>query len=295
MFIRINQSESVECSSDKKYGKKSTKLGIDGKYLNGEEEIFVLGDVEEKEFFGVTEDNAQSTLIGCLRKHFVNRGVKLEVVCMDMDRRIKGAVRSVDENVPIVVDKFHVISCANRVIDLCRIAVEKSNKDKFEIKRTLVMKLERFHQIKQQTKDFPGKNPKWDYKIKKFESIMKTHPEIKILWDLKNKLHGFYKCESKQTALKAWNELHHFLEQQTETHPELKDLKKTLTNWQEEILNYFTYRITNAYIEGINNRIETLKRKKFGFRNKLNFLKSLCYMLFPISHIFNDLIFTHLY
>ena len=207
----------------------------------------------------------------------------------------KGAIRSlrVKREIPIVVDKFHVIKHVNNVIDLCRIAVEKSNNDRFEIKRTLLLKTETFLKIKQETQDFPGKNPKWEYKIKKFESILNAHPEIKILWDLKNKIQGFYRCKSIKTAAKSWTTLFLFLDANTAIYPEFSDLKKTLENWDCEILNYFIFRTTNAYIEGLNNRIETLKRKKFGFRNVLSFLKCLCYALFPISFFFDSPLFFH--
>jgi len=272
--------------------KKRVKLGVDGKYLNGEDEIFVLGDVEEREFLGVTETNTSLCLQEALRTNFIDQGVELEVVNMDMDKRIKGAVRSVDENVPIVADKFHVITHTNRVIDLCRIAVEKSVNDRFEIKRTLLMKTKTFLEIKQQTKDFPEKNPKWEYKIKKFEAVLKSHPEIRILWDLKNKVHGFYRCKSIESATTSWIKLLKFIDDNTSIHPEFKDLKKTFLNWETEILNYFIFWTTNAYIEGLNNRIETLKRKKFGFRSKEKFLKCLCYLLFPITDVFQNLIFS---
>ena len=53
--------------------------------------------------------------------------------------------------------------------------------------------------------------------------------------------------------------------------PEFKELRHTLTNWREEILNYFDYRITNGFVEGKNNRIKTIKRMAYGYRNMANF------------------------
>lgn len=202
---------------------------------------------------------------------------------MDMDKRIKGAVRAVDKDVPIVVDKFHVIQYTNRVIDLCRIAVEKSVNERWQIKRVLLMKTETFHQCKN--------TYKWKYKAKLLKHLLKTRPEIKLLWDLKNKVSGFYRCKSIESAMINWQKLLKFLDDHTETHPEFADLKKTFLNWESEILNYFIFGITNAYIEGINNKIETLKRKKFGFRSKEKFIKCLFYALFPISDVFHNLIF----
>ena len=56
--------------------------------------------------------------------------------------------------------------------------------------------------------------------------------------------------------------------------PEFKELLHTLSNWREEILNYFDYRITNSFVEGKNNRIKTIKRTAYppkANRNMDNF------------------------
>ncbi len=52
---------------------------------------------------------------------------------------------------------------------------------------------------------------------------------------------------------------------------EFKELLHTLTNWREEILNYFDYPITNGFVEGKNHRIKTIKRMAYGYRNMNNF------------------------
>ena len=234
---------------------------------------------------GVSKDNKQSTLVEILEENLARKNKTVAVVNMDMDKRIKGAVRQVFPDVPIVADKFHVIKFTNRVIDLCRVAVEKSVRDRFEIKRILVMKTGKFHYLKHKDK--------WKVKAQKLEQVLKEYPEIKLLWDLKNKVHGFYRCKTLETATQSWKALLSFLKQHKALHPEFTDLKKTFLNWETEILNYFIYRTTNAYIEGLNNRIETFKRKRWGFRNKESFIKCLCYMLFPISHVFQSHIYTH--
>lgn len=292
------------------------KLGIDGKYLNGEDEIFVLGEVEDKEFLGITKDNQQSHLIERLEL-LRNSGKTVCVVNMDMDKRIKGAVRKVfpeergietssrgteNRGTAIVADKFHIFKHVNKVIDLCRIAIEKSVNERFQIKRTLLMKTETFQKIKQELKQkeleeerTSTNQQKWKTRIERFEQVLQTHKEIQVLWDLKNKIHGFYRCTSLRTAKISWEKILTFLSKHEDIHPEFRDLQNTFKNWEAEILNYFIYRTTNAYIEGLNNRIETFKRRKWGFRKIENFLKALCYMLFPISDFFPKVILDHLF
>jgi len=52
---------------------------------------------------------------------------------------------------------------------------------------------------------------------------------------------------------------------------EFNNLLHTFTNWREEMLNYFDHRITNGFVEGKNNRIKTIKRMAYGYRNMDNF------------------------
>ena len=48
----------------------------------------------------------------------------------------------------------------------------------------------------------------------------------------------------------------------------LKKLAFSLLAHAKGILNYFRYRITNGKMEGINNKIKTLKRQAYGYRDK---------------------------
>jgi len=48
---------------------------------------------------------------------------------------------------------------------------------------------------------------------------------------------------------------------------ELVRVAKALSGYRTAILNYFTHHITNAVLEGTNNKIKTLKRQAYGFRD----------------------------
>jgi transposase len=264
---------------------KKLWLGLDGKYLNGENEIFVIGEVKEKQFLGVTKGSTSADLEKTLEKYIVNEGKTVELVTMDMSKLLKTVSLKLFPGADIVADKFHVIKYVNSVIDLCRIAVEKSVNERFQIKRLMLMKMETFNKIKNK--------PKWEGKVKRFNKLLEQKEDLRILWNLKNRIHDFYKSKTEASARERFNGIIAFLDTFDSVHPEFADLRKTLTNWKTEILNYFKHRITNGFIEGLNNRIETLKRKKFGFRNKERFIKTLLFAFLPITMFLSDLIFTH--
>jgi transposase len=249
-------------------------LGLDGKYLNGDHEIFVMGDVKHREFFGVTSTNNLEVLKQVLTANLLDQGKRVVVVSIDMCKRFKGLADTLFPEADIVVDKFHVVKYVHRTIDLCRVAVEKSNNERFGIKRMLLMKMSTFHKI--ETK------PKWEQKAKYFRKLLREHPEINILWELKNLLHSFYQADNRKTAERRFQKVLTHLAQHRKTHPEFNDLQTTLERWRAYIINHFDEGITNAYVEGLNNKIETLKRKKCGYRSVERFLKSVVFSLLPI-------------
>ena len=73
------------------------------------------------------------------------------------------------------------------------------------------------------------------------------------------------KARNRQQAarfLRAW-----ICKVQITENARLLKFVKTLRNWWDEFLNYFVARVTQGFVEGINNAIRTLIRRAYGFRN----------------------------
>ena len=52
----------------------------------------------------------------------------------------------------------------------------------------------------------------------------------------------------------------------------MSKLVDTFENWEESILNYFSYgKVTNGTVEELNNKIKLIKRRGYGYRNNMNF------------------------
>ena len=60
--------------------------------------------------------------------------------------------------------------------------------------------------------------------------------------------------------------------------PEMKRVAKMIRNHWEGILNYWTYRRTNALLEGLNSIIQNIKRRARGFRNP-EYFKTMIYLV----------------
>jgi transposase len=60
--------------------------------------------------------------------------------------------------------------------------------------------------------------------------------------------------------------------------PDLPDLQARggmLTQWQEELLNYFTSRVTQGPVEGQNHRGKVIQRRAYGYRTFTNYRRRL--------------------
>jgi transposase len=55
------------------------------------------------------------------------------------------------------------------------------------------------------------------------------------------------------------------------------------------VLNFFAYRVTNAVAEGLNSKIQTIKKMAYGFRNREHFKTAIFFhcgglQLYPATH-----------
>jgi transposase len=99
----------------------------------------------------------------------------------------------------------------------------------------------------------------------KLSRLFSLYPELAVAWRLKESMREWYKSSS---GTEAEASLHHWAEPVRET--ELKEFGIGLPmfkNWRTEILNYFDHRVTNGFVEGMNNRIKVIKRMAYGYRN----------------------------
>ena len=158
----------------------------------------------------------------------------------------------------VVVDKFHLIRHINDAVDKTRSRIQGGsgkgkNRDLFKSRYTLLKGVERLA----------------DWEKERLNRLFYCYPELKRAWVLKESFRAWYRETDRSRA----EEMLGLLEGKIacDSLYEFNNLLHTFTNWREEMLNYFDYRITNGFVEGKNNRIKTIKRMAYGYRNMDNF------------------------
>lgn len=218
--------------------------------------VLVLSAPEEGCVLEVLPNREQKTLENWLDGLASEVKKAIKIVNLDMWEPYTLAVKAKLPQARIVVDRFHVMKNLNHCLTLARREIQR-NVAQGAIKQQL--KGSRWVLVKNQ-KDLNEKQRT------KLESLYQISPELKICHQLKEQFRTIFETftdrEKARTALLRWIQQ---VEKQTVT--ALQSFLVTLKNWFELILNYFVERWTNAFAEGVNNKIKLIKRRAFGYTN----------------------------
>lgn len=189
----------------------------------------------------------------------------LKAIAMDMNAAYASAAKQHLPNVDIVFDRFHVMALLNKTIDeIRRDQQTKCNRVGLRaikgMRYLLLSNYENLGQTKQNS----------------LECLLGINKPIAIAHAMKEQIRLFW---TKQSVNEGAKFLSWWIIDTLQS--EISDLQKvgrTLLRHGKDLLNYFKHRITNGKTEGINNKIKTMKRQSYGFRD-LEYLKLRLYNL----------------
>jgi transposase len=230
-------------------------LGIDEFSLRkGRRYATGLHDLQRQRVIDVFGGRTQETVQAALERLADPDAVS--VVSMDMAGNYRAAVQEVLPRAAIVVDKFHVVKRVTEAVrDVWQRLLRRADLDDSLRRdgRLVLWGKERL------TAD------QWTA----LNALLRRFPPLRQAYLLKEDFRRWYRCSSRLHArleLHAWRRT---LAEGTDL-PELRALSGMFDRWQEEILNYFTYRVTQGFVEGSNNRAKAFERRAYGYRNVEN-------------------------
>lgn len=182
---------------------------------------------------------------------------KIKAVATDMSSAYIRAVRDHLSGAVHVFDHFHVIKLFN----------EKLSAFRRELFNELTSKEDR--QLLKGTRWLLLKNPEnLDDKRnerERLEAALAMNKPLATVYFLKEDLRPIWSQKDKRTArrvLRDW-----LARARASGIRILVKFADTLEEYQEGILNYYTYRISTGPLEGTNNKIRTMQRQAYGFRD----------------------------
>jgi transposase len=183
---------------------------------------------------------------------------QVRIVCMDLAVVYRAIVRKHFPKALIVADRFHVIRLINQHFLACWREI-----DPVGSKHRGLLSLMRRHRH--------NLKPEQQVRLKAYRA---QYPVLDVIYRFKQRLCYLLlkKCKTRRQCQKL---IPRFLRAVAELRQsglaQLVTLGDTLDSWSEEIVRMWRFTRSNGITEGFHNKMETITRQAYGFRNFQNY------------------------
>jgi transposase len=121
----------------------------------------------------------------------------------------------------------------------------------------------------------------------RFHQLKAINLKTARAWAIKESLRALWHYHRRGWANRYWKHWYFWA-----THSRLTpviEVARMIQRHLPGVLNYFDHRITNAASEGLNSKIQTIKKMAYGFRNRTHFKTAIFFhcgglQLYPDTH-----------
>lgn len=236
------------------------KMGVDEKSAaRGHNYLTIVSDLERGTVEYLGDNRDEGSLDGYLGKLSPKRREKIESIAVDMWDPYLASIRKhvPDAEEKVVFDRYHLMTHMGKAVDEVRKAEHRElvQNDDERLKGTKYLWL-------YSKENVPKEKTGW------LRGLRRMNLRTARAWAIKEnfrELWRFFRRSWAEKHFKAW-----FF---WATHSKLAPVITaawTFKRHLSQILNYVRHRITNAVSEGLNSKIQTIKKKAYGFRNREN-------------------------
>jgi len=247
-------------------------IGIDEfSICKGHKYMTIFIDLETGEIIHAVEGKSIESVAPFLLQ-LKEKAVQLKAIAMDMNAAYASAANKYLPNIDVVFDRFHVVALLNTAID----EVRRDQQAKCNAVGLQAIKGMRFLLLRNYEKlDFKKQNS--------LECLLEINKPIALVHAMKEQIRLFW---TKPTIKEGAGFLAWWIIDAVESGiRELEKTGKTLLRHWQGLVNYFKHPITNGKTEGINNKIKTMKRQAYGFRD-IEYFKLRLYSLHKVRYSF---------
>jgi len=256
----------VKSDLGRRYAKVSLKgvryLAVDEFHVGKKGQFLtVVIDLESGRILWVAKGRGSQALAKFLLRVRRSR-VKIKAVACDMAAAYWSTILRHLPGVALVFDHFHVIKLVNEKIDQLRRALQREADilGRKYLKGTRYLLLSGAENIPED-------------KAEALREALRFNEPLSVAYYLKEDLRALW---SQPTASQMRRHLHSWCKRAVESGIQpMIAMAKTLRMHATGILNYFHHPISTGRLEGLNNKIQTLKRKAYGYRDYAFFILKL--------------------
>ncbi len=255
------------------------RMGVDEKAAaKGQRYLTLVCDLDQATVEYIADERKQASLDGYFQGLSKEQRSGIEAVAMDMWEPYIQSVRThvPDAEAKVVFDRYHIMSHMGEAVNDVR---------------------KREHRERRAAGDetLSGSKYLWLYAE---ENLPEKHWErfaiLKALnlktgraWAIKESLRELWQYTRLGWARRHWQRWYFWA-----THSRLTpviEAAKLIQRHLPNVMTFFAHRITNAVSEGLNSKIQTIKKMAYGFRNREHFKTAIYFHcgglnLYPVTH-----------
>jgi transposase len=255
------------------------RIGVDEKSVGkGHTYMTLVCDLDTSTVEYIAEDRKQTSLEGYFQGLSEEQKEGIEAVAMDI---WDPYIASVKAHVPqaedkIVFDRYHLMTHMGKAVDEVRKEEHRALKQRGDETLTGSKYLWLYGE-----ENLPEKHEE------RFSVLKRMKLKTARAWAIKESLRDLWSYTRR-----GWT-YHHFKKWYFwATHSHLEPVMETarmIHKYLHNVLTYFTHPITNAVTEGLNSKIQTIKKMAYGFRNREHFKTAIYFhcgglQLHPVTH-----------
>lgn len=228
----------------------------------------IVSDPERRVVLDVIQGRSQSAALEVFLRMDPQVRAGVETVVMDYFWNYRVAAERAFPGARIVADRFHI---QRSIMRAARAVRAKESRQKVPV-RADGREAARENHKRYDPRVFQSR---WifakrahglsDEERQRLQSIFADKPKIGVAWLMKEAFASIYDSSDRPEAerrLGVW-----VANLEAADLPDMTATWRQLSRWQEQILSYFDDRVTNAFSEGITNKIKVIKRVSYGFRS----------------------------
>ena len=256
-LIKDIQKEHLKNKYKHLKAKKLKYLAIDEVAIHkGHNYLTVVMNLETGAVVYANKGRKKGTLDDLWTK--LNRYKKnIKAVAMDMWPAYISAVQKNLPNAKIIFDRFHITKKLNEQLRKLRASIYREIQDNTEKE---VLKGTTWLLLKNQENLNEGRDEN-----QRLEEALEINKSLFFAYYLKEDLRKFWEIDTVEEAKKFLGDW--CAKAFASGIRRLGKFAKSLLSHRTGIFNYFRHKITTGPLEGMNNKIGTLKRKMYGFRD----------------------------
>jgi transposase len=188
----------------------------------------------------------------------------VEAIVMDMwDPYIAATRKCVPNGLSkIVFDRYHVMTQLTAAVSRVRKAEQRELHRAGDTARAAALKGKRFTLMR-------GKANRTAEEEAEIRALRRAGFKVGRAWAIKEAIGVIWQCRSMRDALREFNKWYGWV-LRSRLEP-MKRAGQTIKRYLYGVLRYVRHRYTNAASEGMNSRIQLIKHRARGYRNRNNY------------------------